>query len=164
MAAASSRWTLLGGVLLIACGGVWASGCECLGACSPETPPGTSGITTGTDLATLEKMVTFPRPPRAVRWRHKTMGDDFLGPSDWNLLAVLEYSKEDAEALIAGFRQARDSPTAFADEAWLSESTRASLKDAVAYDASPFFRSPLRDGMLIYLPDSSTFILYLFTM
>jgi hypothetical protein len=121
---------------------------------------------TGTDLDTLEKTVTLPRRPRAAQWRKSLLGGVGLGPTDWQLLAVLEYSEEDARALLAELKPLRGgaSGAEVEDGGWLPGATRTALNQAKAYDASAFFRSPLRAGSLYHLPGSNTFVLSLFTL
>jgi hypothetical protein len=117
----------------------------------------------GADVATLGGMVVLPRAPQSVRWRQATRGIVGLGPTDWKLVAVLEYSREDAQALIAELRPAQGPTPSLAEETWLGGATLAGLKGASAYDASAFFRPPLSQGALFRLPDSNTFVLALFT-
>jgi len=125
----------------------------------PQTPPARSG----SDLATLEKMVVLPRPPRSVLWRQAIQGSVGLGPTDWKVVAVLEYSSEEAQALLAGLERAQGPAASLAEETWLAEPMRAALEKADAYEASAFLRPPLTHGTVYFLPQSNTFVLALFT-
>ena len=119
---------------------------------------------TGTDVETLEKAVTLPRRPQAVQWRMSPRGvQGGLGPTDTQLLAVLEYPAADAQALLSTLKATK--LTAKVDDGgWLPEATREALKQATAYEAKPFFKSPLNQGTVFHLPKTNTFVVVLFTM
>jgi hypothetical protein len=119
---------------------------------------------TGTDLATLEKTVNLPRHPQAVQWRKSLLGSVGLGPTDWQFLAVLDYSEADARALQAELKPSGNAPEVPKDGGWLPAPTREALKGAKVYDASAFYKGSLRSGALYQLPGSNTFVLALFTM
>lgn len=119
---------------------------------------------TGTDLETLEKTVTLPRRPQAAQWRKSLRGTVGLGPTDWQLLAVLEYSPDDAQALLASLKPVKRASVKVDDGGWLPEATREALKGAPAYDASDFLRPPLQAGNVFHLPGSNTFVLALVTL
>jgi hypothetical protein len=118
---------------------------------------------TGTDLETLERAVSLPRRPRAAQWRKALRGTVGLGPTDWQLVAVLEYSPEDSAALLATLTSTRLTSSIGDDDGWLPAATRVALKDAPAFEATPFFKSPLLQGTLFHLPGTTTFVLVLFT-
>jgi hypothetical protein len=145
-------------------------GCGSL-ACDESTDKGASMTTqtaeaaakTGTDLETLEKAVTLPRKPQSVRWRSSPRGiPGGLGPTDTQLLAVLEYSAADAQALQASLKPTRLT-SRVEDGGWLPAATHEALKGATAYDATPFHKGALRQGTVFHLPQSHTFVLVLFT-
>ncbi|RKH48478.1 hypothetical protein [Corallococcus llansteffanensis] len=118
---------------------------------------------TGTDLETLQKLVTLPRRPQAVQWRSSARGiPGGLGPTDTQLLAVLEYPAADVQALLSTLKSTRLT-VKVDDGGWLPEATREALKQATAYEATPFFKSPLNQGTVFHLPKSNTFVLVLFT-
>ncbi|MBN8231804.1 hypothetical protein JYK02_30260 [Corallococcus macrosporus] len=118
---------------------------------------------TGTDLETLEKTVTLPRRPQAVQWRQSPRGvPGGLGPTDTQFLAVLEYPAAEGQALQAALKPTRLT-VKVDDGGWLPAATRDALKGATAYDAAPFFKGSLRQGTVFQLPDSSTFVLVLFS-
>ncbi|MCY1045677.1 hypothetical protein OV208_30470 [Corallococcus sp. bb12-1] len=118
---------------------------------------------TGTDLETLEQNVTLPRRPQAVQWRKSPRGiQGGLGPSDTQLIAVLEYPAAEAQALLPTLKATRLT-VKVDDGGWLPETTRAALKQATAYEATPFFKASLRQGTVFHLPQSNTFVLVLFS-
>ncbi|RYZ35804.1 MAG: hypothetical protein EOO72_11810 [Myxococcaceae bacterium] len=118
---------------------------------------------TGTDLETLEKNATLPLRPQQVRWRQSLRGvQGGLGPTDTQLLAVLEYSAADAQALLSTLKTTRLT-VKVDDGGWLPEATREALKQATAYEATPFFKSSLRQGTVFHLTASNTFVLVLFS-
>ncbi|RKG93281.1 hypothetical protein [Corallococcus terminator] len=118
---------------------------------------------TGTDLETLEKSVALPRRPQAVQWRKSLRGiQGGLGPSDTQLIAVLEYPAAEAQALLPTLKATRLT-VKVDDGGWLPEATREALKQATAYEATPFFKGSLRQGTVFHLPQSNTFVLVLFS-
>ncbi|NBD10841.1 MULTISPECIES: hypothetical protein [Corallococcus] len=118
---------------------------------------------TGTDLETLEKTVTLPRRPQAVRWRQSARGiPGGLGPTDTQFLAELEYAAADVPALQAALKPTRLT-VKVEDGGWLPDATRDALKGATAYDAAPFFKGSLRQGTVFHLPGTNTFVLVLFS-
>ncbi|AGC49037.1 hypothetical protein MYSTI_07765 [Myxococcus stipitatus DSM 14675] len=119
---------------------------------------------TGTDLASLEQAVTLPRRPVAVQWRKAIRGSVGLGPTDWELLAVLEYSEADTQALLSTLTPTELAPPTLEDGGWLPAATRKSLEQARAYDASAFYRPPLQNGTVLHVPGTRTFVLSLFTL
>ncbi|SEU09789.1 hypothetical protein [Stigmatella erecta] len=120
---------------------------------------------TGTDLDSLEQMVNLPQRPAAVQWRKALRGrGGGLGPTDWQLIAVLEYPAAEAQALVSTLKPTGLAAPGLDDGGWLPEATRQSLKSAQAYDASAFYRPPLQEGTVLHVPGSSTFVLSLFTM
>ena len=120
---------------------------------------------TGTDLASLEQMVNLPRRPASVQWRKALQGRGRgLGPTDWKLLAVLEYPEAEAQALLGTLKPTGLAAPGLNDGGWLPEATRQSLKAAKAYDASAFFKPPLQNGVVLHVPGTNTFVLSLFTM
>jgi hypothetical protein len=131
---------------------------------SSSTHPAAVPAQTGTDFASLERMVNLPHRPSAVQWRRAFQGPGGgLGPTDWQLIAVLEYPPAEAQALVSTLRPTEVAAPGLDDGGWLPEATRQSLKDAQAYDASAFYRSPLLAGTLLHVPGSNTFVLSLFT-
>ncbi|WP_338873237.1 hypothetical protein [Myxococcus stipitatus] len=119
---------------------------------------------TGTDLASLEQVVTLPRRPVSVQWRKALRGTVGLGPTDWEVLAVLEYSEADTQALLATLTPSELAPPSLEDGGWLPAATRKSLEQARAYDASAFYRPPLQNGTVLHVPGTRTFVLSLFTL
>ncbi|WP_240356399.1 MULTISPECIES: hypothetical protein [Myxococcus] len=87
-----------------------------------------------------------------------------MGPTDWEVLAVLEYSEAEAQALLATLKPTDLAPPTLDDGGWLPASTRKSLAGARAYDASAFYRPPLQHGTVLHVPGTNTFLLSLFTM
>lgn len=108
--------------------------------------------------------MTLPRRPISVQWRKAVRGTPGLGPTDWELLAVLEYSETEAQALLATLKPTDLAPPTLDDGGWLPAATRKSLASARAYDASAFYRPPLQHGTLLHVPGTNTFVLSLFTM
>lgn len=54
-----------------------------------------------TDIVELSKLLTLPFQPEAVWWH--VSGEeksDWMGPSDWEIMAVLQFSQKDLEAII----------------------------------------------------------------
>ncbi|BCM89555.1 hypothetical protein IAD21_01402 [Abditibacteriota bacterium] len=73
--------------------------------CRPvsKTPPPPMAIPTPapihTDIAGLKRAIALPRPPIAVVWQQTQVGDGSMGPSDSQLLAVLQYAPAEADKI-----------------------------------------------------------------
>jgi|GEM_PF-6426266 len=135
-----------------------------LGCKDPSSAPTSQPARTGTDLASLEQVVNLPRRPVSVQWRKAIRGAPGIGPTDWEVLAVLEYSEEETQALLATLKPTDRPPPTLDDGGWLPAATRKSLLGARAYDASAFYRPPLQHGTVLHVPGTNTFVLSLFTM
>lgn len=119
-----------------------------------------------TDVDKLSKLVRLPVRPKAAQWRRATLGSGGpLGPTDWTLVALLDFEPEDADAIVSVARQ-RPTPAAvtIGDRSWLPPEVSAALEKASRLDASAFHRSPLMHGVLLHLDGSSRFVLILYTL
>lgn len=150
-----------------------ALGCGLLACEDQDAPPPSPTMSqaaapaekTGTDLASLEQMVNLPRRPASTQWRKALRGRGRgLGPTDWKLLAVLEYPEAEAQALLGTLKPTGLAAPQLDDGGWLPEATRQALKGARPYDASAFYRPPLQNGVVLHVPGTSTFVLSLYTM
>lgn len=96
-------------VLPTACGLLLASCKPQAGtAATPVSAPVTSSAPS-TDIAGLSQLVTLPVPPLAATWQSTRVGDDNFGPSDLQLLAVLRFSPQNADKVVALARK-REAP------------------------------------------------------
>jgi len=88
-----------------------------------------------------------------------------LGPTDWKLIAVLEYSASDARALAASLTPQPGAKLEWtaAEEAWLTPAVRTALDSAAVYDAAPLGKFSLRIGSIARLKDGNTFVLVMIT-
>ncbi len=116
-----------------------------------------------TDLDALASLVTLPRRPLAVQYRKTLLSPAGIGPSDWRLMAVLEYSAADAAKLLAASRPLVGPSPALGDTRWLPKPVRLGLRSARPLDAGAFARLSLRNGALFHIKDTSSFVLILFS-
>lgn len=114
------------------------------------------------DLEALSQLVHLPAKPSAVLWQRAIQGSVGFGPTDWSLTAVLDYSPEEARALVAEAK--KTGPTDPLAPEWLPDELRVDLKKAVPLDAQAFRRPPLSGGNVYYLEESSKLVLMLFTV
>ncbi len=122
--------------------------------------------TTGTDVETISKLLSLRAPPQKARWRKSLMGEPGLGPTDWKLIAVLEYSAADAPGVVASLKKLPAGTKLSlepAEDAWLDPAVRAAMGAGTLYDAAPLGRPPLASGSIVRLKDGTTFVLVMIT-
>jgi len=127
----------------------------------------------GSDVATLEKFVNLPYPPRAVRWETSTRP----GGNDWSLAALITMTPEQVSALLpaapAGRAGGRVSTEHF--QKWFPPSMQAGHSSdggwvelgGVAAEAARFIapqKSPLIHGDVLLFPADGLAYLTLYTM
>jgi hypothetical protein len=144
-------------------------------ACDMKRPNQTGGVAVSVaeepgspasnDVDALAQVVRLPRRPNRVQWRKAVLGRGGLGPTDWSLTALLEFSEADAKVLLAGCEVAPPGTELPELGPWLPQDVRENAAAKVmAYDAAAFFRSPLLHGALFRLGQGPRFLLYLHTM
>jgi hypothetical protein len=140
---------------------------------TPFTTGGTSVVdastgpkaVTGVDIASLEKIIALPRRPEKVQWRKAILGEPGFGPTDWSLLAVMDFKDDDKRALLVSAKRQAAFTLPPDCEAWLPTATRDALRQrSDSFSPEGFVRSPLLHGSLAYVPGTGQFVLYLHTM
>ncbi len=134
--------------------------------------------TTEDDEKELDKLINLPFTPEETVWRNDKLIADAdandnrtPGPNDYKLTAVLKFSKEDAEALIA--KAALKHPptdTELETEAWFpaeliakSETSGKSTIKGLSYSAETFAKAPYMVGSLVRITETEYFVLKLQT-
>ncbi len=148
-------------LLALLCGGaVWLEGCD-----HNQTPPthlSEPYTMPSTDLAELGRLIHLPVPPRAVTFEKATLGHGgAFGPTDWELIAVLDYDPAAIKQL--DLRPPEQEPeralTFYGREVrpWFPPEVKATFQPAEGgdsrcqgegFDAAPFARSPLLQGVI----------------
>jgi hypothetical protein len=131
-----------------------------------------------TDVAGLSRLIRLPYPPVRALYTTAVRGVVGLGPTDWELTALLTFDASHAD-VIANLAARRPRPRAALIVQperidWFPPETRnllvESLKEAgfrlngEIYDVNEFIKSPLMHGHMIRVGTTSHFYLYLFTM
>ncbi|RYX83278.1 hypothetical protein EON83_15560 [bacterium] len=137
----------------------------------PTTKP--SPALLSPDLKELRRYITVPRNPVAVIWEYKQIGDGIMGPSDSQILAVIQYPPADANAIEQTLRKSgTPSKGEVALQSWFprdlyKKSVRTSGRGMVLhgtkFDATPFARQSLQNGFALRIPNTPYFVVSLFT-
>lgn len=131
-----------------------------------------------TDIAELTKYVQLPAPPQNVYWQtyQKSTGDSDLGPTDWELIAVLVYDTTVLQQLEGQMTEQTHPTELFVSPAflrdWFPESVKSRfvqdgaypeyLKlDGMRYEPVLFAQAPLTNGY-VFIADNLLF-LFLYT-
>lgn len=128
------------------------------------------------DIEKLGNVINFPVKPEKVVWQAVVRGGESTipGPSDYELRAILTFSKADADKITKKASEKetpRDIPTIPMYKFIPAELKDKLKKDGDNYkfegdllDASEFYKSSFRDGYLVRIKDTNQFFLHLFTM
>lgn len=76
-----------------------------LTSCVPDGPAASSPAPSTTfpvsrDINTLGKSIALPRRPLGAVWQMKQMGDGEMGPSDYSITAVMQFSPRDLKWIV----------------------------------------------------------------
>ncbi|MEW5677240.1 hypothetical protein ABGT15_13075 [Flavobacterium enshiense] len=129
------------------------------------------------DVKDLKKHVSLKIEPKSTQFKIEKIGDGRLGPSDYTLIAEIEFEKKDLEQLkkqvktksnhsfYAGFKkESLDflSPEIF--EIFDYDKTSEKYKiNVTTYEAQYFYANPLINGFCIFPKKGNRIFLYLFT-
>lgn len=106
------------------------------GCMKKETKP----MPFSTDMNALGRLIRLPHQPKTVRWSEITMGKPGLGPTDYSLIAVLEYDDTTCtEILGESTRELEGNPAMLTKEdaeGWLFPLVRKQLEP----DGEAFYR------------------------
>ncbi|EHP85968.1 hypothetical protein GeomeDRAFT_2219 [Geobacter metallireducens RCH3] len=120
-----------------------------------------------TDVAGLSKLIALPFPPKAAWWRIvEREGSGAMGPADWELMAVVQFSSQDVEAIISKSENQRSDPPE--NMAAGSPAMSEILRDhgpvgERLYGADPFVKSPLLEGFFARVKGANKLLIYLST-
>jgi len=122
-----------------------------------------------TDLTKLRRFINLPEAPRQVLWQTMTLGTQggsAIGPSDWVLLAAIEYDEATLAQIEAELQAApvggefQVAPDFIRD--WFPEPIKAAfaptagssslILTAPRYSADRFARPPLQAGYVVIRP------------
>ncbi len=128
------------------------------------------------DLTKLAEKITLPAKPEKAIWEIVPRGIESIvpGPTDYELHAILTFSKEDADK-IADNAAKKDKPIGIAPiplYKFIPEDLKAKMRkngdnfdfEGDLLDASAFYKSSFKDGYLIRIKNTNQFFLHLFTM
>ncbi len=126
------------------------------------------------DIGKLLDVVLLPEVPEEVVWKEEKMGvvnDRAPGPTDRKIIAVLQYTPENATKLIALIEKNKQPEPAEIDvENWFPEEliAQSQLSGAekikgMAYGANQFFNMPFGNGRITRIDGTDFFVLELFT-
>ncbi len=115
-----------------------------------------------TDLAELGRLIHLPVPPRAVIFEQLTLGGGgAFGPTDWELIAVLDYDpdairqldlhppeQEPERALTFDWREVCPWFPPLVKAAFQPTKGGDSHCRGEGFDAAPFVKSPLLQGVI----------------
>jgi len=120
-----------------------------------------------TDAAELSKFVALPFPPKAVWWRTtEREGSGAMGPSDWELMAVVQFSPQYIESIISRSKSLKsDSPEKIvAGSHGMIEMLKGhgSVGERL-YSAELFAKSPLLEGFVVQIKGTDKLFVYFST-
>jgi hypothetical protein len=128
------------------------------------------------DLAKLAEKITLPATPEKVIWEIVPRGEESVipGPTDFELRAILTFSKEDADKITDKAAE-KDKPIGIAPiplYKFIPEDLKAKMQkngdkfdfEGDLLDASAFYKSSFKDGYLIRIKNTNQFFAHLFTM
>jgi len=132
-----------------------------------------------TDLQKLERLVTLNPAPSDVFWQviEKGSRKGQLGPSDWAIVAILQYDESTMKKLQATVREIDPLPDIFLEkdfiQVWFQEPVKnCFVQDSnsdyyiitvPAYPPELFAKSPLLHGYFFIVPRENLVFLYLHT-
>lgn len=131
-----------------------------------------------TDLGALSRLIRLPYTPERGIYTTAIRGVVGLGPTDWELAALLTFDVTQAEAIVreAARRPRPRSPLVVPPERvdWFppdardllleSPQDRGFLLKGELYDVNDFIKPPLTHGQMARAGATSHFYLYLYTM
>lgn len=120
-----------------------------------------------TDAAELSKFIALPFPPKAVWWRTaEREGSGSMGPTDWELMAVLQFSPQGIESIISRTKIIQsDSPEKIvAGSPGMIEMLKGhgSVGERL-YSAELFAKSPLLEGFIAQIKGTDKLFIYFST-
>lgn len=124
----------------------------------------------------LGKLITLPATPLEVWFEEVPRGvPGGMGPTDFTLVAVLRFPREDVTRIIRAARPRPDSPPRLLNvvqRPWLPDAVRASIQPfdersvtirGEKFDAAPFAKSPFLSGAFVAVEGGEYVLLVLGT-
>lgn len=127
------------------------------------------GIDTGVlirhNVDFLADTIKLPKRPISATWQmlpHDVDATSAGGGTAWRITAVLEFAPADTEAILAAAAPAPDA-TPIDELRWFPQPVREALdsRPTTLYDASPFYNSLYRQGVLSHIEGTNYFLLRL---
>lgn len=128
-----------------------------------------------TDADRLGKIISLPYQPQNAVWKLEKMGtasDEIPGPNDYEIDAVLEFSKADADKIqAAAGKQSKQAEDGIFWQDWFPASLSAQARtgktgkilDGVSLSPEMFIKSPYLNGVVIRINGTNTFFVSLHT-
>ena len=136
---------------------------------APRPAPG-STFPVSRDIDTLGKSIALPRRPLSAVWQMKQMGDGEMGPSDYTIKAVMQFSPRDLQALTArAAKRAAPRPGTISLEPWFPQALKKKAEKsknglrAQSLDPSDFYKMSFIQGKLWRIEGTNYFFVSLFT-
>jgi hypothetical protein len=127
------------------------------------------GVLVRTSVEYLESVVRLPHPPQSVVWQVLTDEDqNSYGATKERLIAVLEFTPEQAAALIAGAAPMQQLPDhqEITSERWFPDNIDDLMddidRDTTVYDAAAFTTGYFKRGVMVRLDDTGYIVAKLF--
>lgn len=128
------------------------------------------GVLVRHDVDFLGQNITLPRRPIAVSWQMLPHDDastsDIASATHWRLTAIMEFSPDDAAALLAGMQDKQPAPgEEIAPENWFPAAVATAMTDKpMRYiDPTPFFGGLYRRGAAAHIEGTDYFLVRLIT-
>lgn len=149
-----------------------------LTSCVPDGPAASSPAPSTTfpisrDINTLGKSIALPRRPLVAVWQMKQMGDGEMGPSDYSITAVMQFSPRDLKALTVSAAKRATSGKATTEKIsvlpWFPEALRKKAATSKGFlkaqslDPSDFYKMSFIQGSLHRIEGTNSLVLALHT-
>lgn len=127
------------------------------------------------DVDELEMLIKIPYHPQDADWFEESMEKNdngrVPGPTDRKLIAILHFSKEDAEKIVAQAEKLKPAtPATINTEHWFpaeliaqSQTSGDETLKGTSYAANDFYNPPYTEGKITRIEGTDYFLLELFT-
>jgi len=165
-------------------GALWALHLPALACQARETPVAEAAVAAsekaaaaaGHDIDALSQKITLPVRPAAAAWQERQLNNTKGGvaaPTDYLIVAVLQYGPAQAEQVAAAAAQRGSAPSETEYLPWFPAELGPLIKQnedgkpvlqGPGYQAKDYFRSPYRAGEFVRVGTTGYFVLRLITM
>lgn len=133
--------------------------------------PSSSTSSPQTEFAALDRLITLPVQPVAVKWQVSNVASvqsTGLGPNDWGIVALLEVQKADLEKLSVNKTSNAATLPAYLVHPWLADIIHSKFTldadgkfytpQVTVIDAEQFYKSPLLSGAAFVISDTEVLV------